>query len=108
MVQDSPSRRQDQFIVRLPDGMRERIRLAADQNNRSMNAEIVATLEEKYPKPSHWASLAKLLEARDRTLAKMGPEEIAKLQAAISELIDSFDEGPESASGASQAGWNKG
>ena len=108
MVQDSPSRRQDQFIVRLPDGMRERIRLAADRNNRSMNAEIVATLEEKYPEPTHWSSLAKALETRDRTLAKMGPEEIAKLQAAIGELIDSFDEGSEGASGASQAGWNKG
>ena len=90
MVQDSPSRKQDQFIIRLPDGMRERIRHAADQNNRSMNAEIVATLEEKYPEPSHWVSLAKVLEIRDRTLAKMGPDEIAKLQAAIGELIDTF------------------
>ncbi|WP_051520978.1 Arc family DNA-binding protein [Rubellimicrobium mesophilum] len=44
-----PSERQDQFIVRLPDGMRDRIRRAAEVNNRSMNAEIVATLEEKYP-----------------------------------------------------------
>lgn len=51
MVQDSPSRKQDQFIVRLPDGMRERIKSAAEANNRSMNAEIVATLEEKYPAP---------------------------------------------------------
>ena len=90
MVQDSPSRRQDQFIIRLPDGMRERIRQAADQNNRSMNAEIVATLEEKYPEPSHWASLAKALEARDRTLAKMSSDEVAQLQAAIGELIDTF------------------
>ena len=108
MVQDSPSRRQDQFIVRLPDGMRERIRHVADQNNRSMNAEIVATLEEKYPEPSHWVSLAKVLEARNRTLAKMGPEELTKLQAAIGELIDSFDKGSEDTSAASQANQNKG
>lgn len=40
---------QDKFVVRLPDGMRDRIKLAASKNNRSMNAEIVATLEEKYP-----------------------------------------------------------
>ena len=45
----SPSRTQDQFIVRLPDGMRDRIKLAADANNRSMNAEIVAALEDKFP-----------------------------------------------------------
>lgn len=41
---------QDKFIVRLPEGMRDRIKAAADRNNRSMNAEIVATLEEKYPR----------------------------------------------------------
>lgn len=52
MVQDSPSRKQDQFIVRLPDGMRDRIKAAAEASNRSMNAEIVATLEEKYPAPA--------------------------------------------------------
>lgn len=48
----APSRTQDQFIVRLPDGMRDRIKVAADANNRSMNAEIVATLQEKYPAPA--------------------------------------------------------
>lgn len=41
----------DQFIVRLPNGMRDRIKAAAEANNRSMNAEIVATLDEKYPAP---------------------------------------------------------
>ena len=46
-----PSEKQERFIVRLPDGMRDRIKLAADANNRSMNAEIVATLEERYPAP---------------------------------------------------------
>lgn len=44
-----PSGTQEQFNLRLPDGMRDRIRTAADLNGRSMNAEIVATLEEKYP-----------------------------------------------------------
>lgn len=39
----------DQYTVRFPDGLRDRIKAAADENNRSMNAEIVATLEEKYP-----------------------------------------------------------
>lgn len=44
-----PSQTQDKFVLRLPDGMRDRIKHAAEANNRSMNAEIVATLEEKYP-----------------------------------------------------------
>ncbi|WP_054304666.1 Arc family DNA-binding protein [Gemmobacter sp. LW-1] len=46
------NRESDKFVLRLPDGMRDRIKAAADANNRSMNAEIVATLEEKYP-PLH-------------------------------------------------------
>lgn len=41
----------DKFMLRLPDGMRDRIKSAADLNGRSMNAEIIATLDEKYPNP---------------------------------------------------------
>ncbi|MCA3488126.1 MAG: Arc family DNA-binding protein [Rhodobacter sp.] len=44
-MSDAPSQSQDKFIVRLPDGMRERIKTAAEANRRSMNAEIVARLE---------------------------------------------------------------
>ncbi|MBJ2151357.1 Arc family DNA-binding protein [Paracoccus sp. IB05] len=40
---------QDKFILRLPDGMRERIKAAAEANNRSMNSEVLALLEEKFP-----------------------------------------------------------
>jgi hypothetical protein len=39
-----PSRTADQFVTRLPDGMRDRIAEAAKNNNRSMNAEIVERL----------------------------------------------------------------
>lgn len=49
---DAPSRKQDQFIVRLPDGMRDRIKTSAEENSRSMNAEIVSTLDEAYPVPA--------------------------------------------------------
>ncbi|GGO55192.1 Arc-like DNA binding domain-containing protein [Roseovarius pacificus] len=45
----APSKQLDQFVVRLPDGMRDRIKAAAEKNGRSMNSEIVSTLEEKYP-----------------------------------------------------------
>lgn len=41
----------DGFMLRFPDGMRERIKAAADANNRSMNAEIIQTLEFHYPEP---------------------------------------------------------
>lgn len=39
----------DQVSLRLPPGLRERIKEAADRNGRSMNAEIIALLEERYP-----------------------------------------------------------
>lgn len=45
---ERPSRKLDQYIVRLPDGMRARIKAAADANARSMNAEIVAALERHF------------------------------------------------------------
>lgn len=36
---------QDKLIVRLPDGLRDRIKAAAKDNIRSMNAEVVFHLE---------------------------------------------------------------
>ncbi len=35
---------EDKFVVRLPDGMRDELKAAARENNRSMNAEIVSRL----------------------------------------------------------------
>lgn len=46
--QKPPSRTAEQFVVRFPDGMRDRIAEAAKANNRSMNAEIVARLEQTF------------------------------------------------------------
>lgn len=40
-----PTNRSDQFNLRMPEGMRERIAKAAKINARSMNSEIVALLE---------------------------------------------------------------
>lgn len=57
-----PSQNQDKFIVRLPDGMRDRIKAAAEAANRSMNAEIVMTLEEKYPAPPEFSDEVRSVE----------------------------------------------
>ena len=43
-----PSDKQDKFMLRFPEGMRERIRVAAEKSGRSMNAEIVARLDESF------------------------------------------------------------
>lgn len=58
----------DKFMLRLPDGMRDRIRAAAEANGRSMNAEIVYTLEHAYP----------------------GNTEIDEIASAIAEKLDTF------------------
>lgn len=39
-------RASDKFMLRLPDGLREKIAQAAVENKRSMNAEIVARIEQ--------------------------------------------------------------
>ncbi|MEL6362305.1 MAG: Arc family DNA-binding protein [Pseudomonadota bacterium] len=40
--------RPEKYMLRLPDGMRDTIKVIAAQNRRSMNAEIVVALEEKF------------------------------------------------------------
>ena len=44
-METHPQKRLDQFAVRLPVGLREKIKESADQNLRSMNAEIVFHLQ---------------------------------------------------------------
>lgn len=41
------TREQDKFMLRLPDGMRDRLKEIAQSNMRSLNAEIVFILREK-------------------------------------------------------------
>jgi len=41
----------DQFQLRLPPGLRDRIKAHATKNGRTTNAEIVQILEEKFPEP---------------------------------------------------------
>ncbi len=45
-----PSEEQDRFMVRLPDGMRDKIEKAAKAAKRTMNSEIVARLEWSFEK----------------------------------------------------------
>lgn len=58
-------------MLRLPDGMRDRIKAAAAENNRSMNAEIVATLEEKYPPPDPQTDYEFRMQRSEEILAEM-------------------------------------
>lgn len=46
MAEDQNRTFQDKFMLRFPDGMRDRLKAEAAKNNRSMNAEIISRLEE--------------------------------------------------------------
>jgi hypothetical protein len=46
-----PSELAERFQIRLPPGLRDRIKATAEANGRSMNTEIVSTLENAYPDP---------------------------------------------------------
>jgi Arc-like DNA binding domain len=43
-----PSRGLDKFVLRLPEGMRDKIGAAARANKRAMNAEIIQRLEASF------------------------------------------------------------
>ncbi|WP_455874735.1 Arc family DNA-binding protein [Rhizobium yanglingense] len=44
-----PGRGSDQFPLRLPPGMRDQIKRAAEESGRSMNSEILDALREVFP-----------------------------------------------------------
>lgn len=50
--QDTESRHADKYIVRFPDGMRDKIAEAAKTAGRTMNAEIVARLQKSFEDPA--------------------------------------------------------
>lgn len=66
MTEDAPSRNLAKFVVRLPEGMRDRIAKAAEANGRSMNAEIVKRLEDSFPTTEQM-----LIAARVEELARI-------------------------------------
>lgn len=45
MSPNKTSRRSDQFTLRFPDGMRERIKQIAEANRRTANAELIVLIE---------------------------------------------------------------
>ena len=53
MNETKPGRGADQFPLRFPDGMRERLKGEAARNGRSMNAEIISRLESTFDLDDH-------------------------------------------------------
>jgi hypothetical protein len=55
----------DKFMLRLPDGLREKVAASAKDNNRSMNAEFIARIEASYEPTLNsltWIELFKILQ----------------------------------------------
>lgn len=65
-------------MLRLPDGMRDRIREASETNGRSMNAEIVARLQASF----EVGIGSPVIQQRD----------VAELSDKMAKLLDAFDE----------------
>ena len=58
---------EDKYVLRLPDGMRDRIKQEAERNGRSMNAEIVQRLED-------FPSVMQAWETESRARAKLAED----------------------------------
>lgn len=74
-----PSETADRYIVRFPEGMRERLKDEAASNNRSLNAEIIARLERTLDPDQniHPAALAVTEEIVERVIRKIRAQEQA-------------------------------
>ena len=71
--------------------MRDRIKAAADKNKRSMNAEIIATLDREYPAPTdvmhiHIHNIRRALDKYERTT---DPKERMRLQVLVEAMVTS-------------------
>ncbi|KZM50771.1 hypothetical protein OA90_07075 [Labrenzia sp. OB1] len=82
MTSQTKAKDKDQFVVRLPDGMRDQIAEAAKLSNRSMNAEIVARLEQTFMSSVSTRYKWALAQINDAVHAKIS---VSKVAEAVSE-----------------------
>ena len=86
MTDEFPSRLLEKVVVRLPDGMRDRLKAEAEANKRSMNAEIVARLEQSFNASSDTTGL----DALGNIVDKIDPSVMTKEE--WQEKFNSFSE----------------
>lgn len=81
-----PSELAERFQIRLPTGLRDRIKSYAERHNRSMNAEILRILEREFPEP--WPVSNRAAEMVDllRLLKEGGSDET------IGSIVESLDQ----------------
>ncbi|MGV8831703.1 MAG: Arc family DNA-binding protein [Devosia sp.] len=90
MPQETPSRKLDQYIVRFPDGMRDRLKTAAASANRSLNAEIVDRLEQSFELSDGLESLGNISQNFSELLeiSKGQWDRIEYLEAALKKSLE--------------------
>jgi len=86
-----PSDKQDKFMLRLPEGMRERVRVSAEKNGRSMNAEIVGRLMESFDAEGRLKEAGDLSAALSEKIEE-ARREISLMEKAKSEAQAFLDE----------------
>ncbi|WP_159091720.1 Arc family DNA-binding protein [Aminobacter sp. MSH1] len=79
----------DQYLLRLPAGLKDRIKAYAEYQGRSMNEEIIRILEREFPEPwqagDRFDEIFSMLSVLQR--GKSGREDVAKLVAELKETI---------------------
>lgn len=87
MADDSSTGREsDKFMLRLPDGMRGRVATSAKAAGRSMNAEIVARLQQSFDNADEVRRLRLLLE--DKRLSGLDAEANENVRQQLYILLD--------------------
>ena len=92
-MNDFPSRNLDKIVIRVPDGLRDRIAREAKDNGRSVNAELVRLLEAHYPKPPSLKDIETELLILTRTIKNpISRFDMSKTLSLISQLKDKIAE----------------
>ncbi|MEN5424387.1 Arc family DNA-binding protein [Comamonas aquatica] len=85
MPEERKPQAEDKYIIRFPDGMRDRLKDAAKANNRTLNAEIVARLERSFTADKEVEQIA--FESGFET--SMLREDVARLTALLQKANES-------------------
>lgn len=70
MAEETPVRDFEKFMLRMPEGMRDRISREAKANGRSMNAELIARIEKTLEDDTALEKLADRVEELEADLEK--------------------------------------
>lgn len=85
-----PSDAAERFQVRLPPGLRDRIKAYAERHGRSMNTEIVRVLEREFPEP--WTVAGRVGQMIDMLRAlKAGATSDENIEKLVEELRDTVE-----------------